>query len=502
MWATGAGGRRAGGADSDTRRTGEGDAGIGWLEGEQSMSHEMRMLAIGWLAAAAVIALARRRRALSLASKLSLPAAIPLMREAEAETVDREAESAAIDAALLSSFRANSFARLHISLPAVRNLYRAAARMWLQPLETKKLYVMPEAVKTGVRGGAEYCNVGYTCIDLDKEYMRMRRGADGSAIPSAADSASANGSGASWSAADFEAVAMEAHVQLQAVGERVLDGLERALARESSKATLPSQSYLSTLLRYDHSTARSAARAVEDAACWPAERQAEGGNVTINLLRYVRKGAQVTTSPHDSGEVNAGIQPQGTGIPCAPHTDASLLTLIIAPSQPGLEVFATPHATSEAAAMRAIEQYLRGRSPDGKTAWGGGTRGEWLPGMQPDELTSLGEETEELAAEAADDTVPMTLVAMGGDMLVHATGGVLPPTRHRVTCWQAQTQRLSMIMGMYGADDRELRPNHFRTAICGLPPLLATGGATLQQMSCRESRRQKLYLDPEVQAKK
>ena len=113
------------------------------------------------------------------------------------------------------------------------------------------------------------------------------------------------------------------------------------------------------------------------------------------------------------------------------------------------------------------------------------TAGAWVSGFAADEVTG-----------EADDGAPLAVVAMGGDMLVHATGGLLPPTRHRVVCWPAEAVRHSMIMGMYGADTATLQPDAFREQVCGLPPLEG-----LDVMGCRESRSQKLYLDPEVRGK-
>ena len=60
------------------------------------------------------------------------------------------------------------------------------------------------------------------------------------------------------------------------------------------------------------------------------------------------------TSPQDSGEVNAGIQLPGTGLPCAAHTDASMLTLITAPSQLGLEIFDVSHPMERSAHAGAL----------------------------------------------------------------------------------------------------------------------------------------------------
>ena len=172
-------------------------------------------------------------------------------------------------------------------------------------MEAKAAYAMPSRVKTGVRGGAEYGNAGYLCIDRrvsyhsptpsppppcrpppsprhlsrpratatpsppaalhgadsvfvargrDKEYLTLRQASDGSCLPrrqaveveaEAAGEAEGEGGGEAegevegggevegevegggWDADAFEAAAMRAHSELRAVGERVLEGLER-----------------------------------------------------------------------------------------------------------------------------------------------------------------------------------------------------------------------------------------------------------------------------------
>ena len=426
-----------------------------------------------------------------------------------------EPPSQSTDTELLASMRARSCVRVEARLPAVRALYEACGHaLWSQPEAVKHRIAMPTGVKTGVRGGAEYGNAGYLCIDGDKEYCTLRRRADGRSLPPlpylGGVRADADGGGKAGELegeleAELEAMAMRAHQELQAVGERVLDGFEHALVREAAgeararaatapssagaAAPLPSRSSLSRLLHY-----------VGAASLEPAGREPEESNVTLSLLRYARKGADVATSASDSGEVNAGIQPQGTGIPCAPHTDASMLTLIVAPTQPGLEVFATSHPTAEASAAAAVAVYKRGRGEGGEgdaTAAGAETAGAWVSGFEPHELTRLREGAQWAgAADRGDDLV--MLVAMGGDMLVHATGGALPATRHRVVCWPASTQRLSMIMGMYGADDNVLEPAVFRERVCGLPPM--SDSSYLADITCRASRMQKLYLDPDVRS--
>ncbi len=328
------------------------------------------------------------------------------------------------------------------------------------------------------------------------------RTAAGAAVSGAAAAA---GGPIDWSAADFEAAAMAAHAELLGVSVRVLDGLERALRRECIGEGVAGEDagMLSRLLRYERGEGDAAAPE-------PAGREPEGANVTLSMIRYVRKGAAVATSAADSGEVNAAIQPQGTGIPCAAHTDASMLTLIVAPSQPGLELFATTHPTTAAAAAAAAAAYLKGRSVQGATAAGADSVGEWVSGFSETELTRVedgdgnGDGDSGATATAAAATLTatgeeeedfVTLVAMGGDMLVHASGGVLPATRHRVVCWPAEVQRLSLIMGCYGADDKTLEPSRFRVRVAGLPPSEDLG---LASMGCRSSRQQKLYLDPEV----
>lgn len=121
--------------------------------------------------------------------------------------------------------------------------------------------------------------------------------------------------------------------------------------------------------------------------------------------------------------MNAGIQAQGTGLPCAAHTDASLLTLIVAPSQPGLELFATPHPHTPAAAAAAAEAYATGLSSAGATAAGAESEGEWMSGFEVGELTR---EEAEGGGRREELEEPLALVAMGGDMLVHATGAISP----------------------------------------------------------------------------
>jgi len=59
-------------------------------------------------------------------------------------------------------------------------------------------------------------------------------------------------------------------------------------------------------------------------------------------------------------------------------------------------------------------------------------------------------------------------------------------------------ERLSLILGMYGADSKHLDPVGFRARVCGLPP----AAERLDAVSCRESRLQKLYLDPDARTTK
>ena len=80
------------------------------------------------------------------------------------------------------------------------------------------------------------------------------------------------------------------------------------------------------------------------------------------------------------------------------------------------------------------------------------------------------EGNEEEEEEEADGWCEV--LVMGGDMLVYASGGVLPATRHRVTpTWdRAASVRFSLIAGLYGADTALLEPARFREEICGLEP--------------------------------
>ena len=88
---------------------------------------------------------------------------------------------------------------------------------------------------------------------------------------------------------------------------------------------------------------------------------------------------------------------------------------------------------------------------------------------------------------------------MGGDMLVLATGGVLPAARHRVTStWDRGSVRFSLIAGLYAADTNTLRPRHFRERVCGLAPWPRCPPA----QNARDSRARKLYLDHDQRAER
>ena len=236
-------------------------------------------------------------------------------------------------------------------------------------------------------------------------------------------------------------------------------------------------------------------------------REAETSNSTISMLRYHRNDARdavAKTLPEDSGEVNAGVQLPGTGLPCAAHTDASILTLITAPSQLGLEIFDVTHPMERSAHAAALAGHAAGQQPDGLAAAGGEATGLWVPGFAEDELTR-GVKDEPLpysdheSRELGTDEGWCEVLVMGGDMLVYASGGVLPATRHRVTpTWDRDASvRFSLISGLYGADTAQLEPGKFRE-MCGLeswpdcPP----------PMNAKDSRTSKLYLDYDARAEK
>lgn len=203
-------------------------------------------------------------------------------------------------------------------------IYTEMSRVFNQELGTKEAYAMPAECQTGVRGGAEYCNAGYLGLPGDKEYMSLRRSAAGTALPSPAAIATA-----AWRPEQFAKVCVLAIDELEALGKRVLGRIEAALVSEAGGVPAPPgvDGYLSSLLEY--------ASPFESERLEPG-RVAETSNATISMLRYHRNAARdvaAKTSAHDSGEVNAGIQQPGTGLPCAAHTDASMLTLITAPSR-------------------------------------------------------------------------------------------------------------------------------------------------------------------------
>ena len=75
---------------------------------------------------------------------------------------------------MLRQFRTASFGKVRARLPAVRALYPEMRVFFASDAESKQ-HTLPEGVQTGVRGGAEYCNAGYLCLEGDKEYMTLRR---------------------------------------------------------------------------------------------------------------------------------------------------------------------------------------------------------------------------------------------------------------------------------------------------------------------------------------
>ena len=148
---------------------------------------------------------------------------------------------------------------------------------------------------------------------------------------------------------------MRAHRELEALGKEALDCFEQALRAESKQNAVGSfEPYLSQLLNYD------------EGSTFEPERVQENSNVTLSMLRYQRKGEHIKTSSTDSGEVNTAIQQKGTGLPCGAHTDASMITLIAAPSQLGLELFDCAHPMNQQAHARIVDGYTRARNADGK----------------------------------------------------------------------------------------------------------------------------------------
>ena len=226
--------------------------------------------------------------------------------------------------------------------------------------------------------GAEYCNAGYLNLEADKEYMSMRRARAGHALPSTAADASVAASG--WRARQFEEVSIQAQSELEALGKRVLDCFEAALAAEVDQQHPRGSGYLSSLMDYPETP--------EDLE---PGREVEDSNVTLSMLRYQRNASRdsaTETAATDSGEVNAAIQQPGTGLPCAAHTDASMITLITAPSQLGLEVFDIAHPNERSVHATALAAHELGQQPDGRAAAGADSEGGlWVPGFAEHELT-------------------------------------------------------------------------------------------------------------------
>ena len=126
-----------------------------------------------------------------------------------------------------------------------------------------------------------------------------------------------------------------------------------------------------------------------------------------------------------------------------------------------------------------------------------------MPGFSAAELTrgvkdeaapyyseQRGAEGNEEEEEEADGWCEV--LVMGGDMLVYASGGVLPATRHRVTpTWdRAASVRFSLIAGLYGADTALLEPARFREEICGLEPWAVRKRPFSAPFSCAKKRSQ------------
>jgi isopenicillin N synthase-like dioxygenase len=246
-----------------------------------------------------------------------------------------EAEAAAqqaFDANLLHQLRTSSHINLRAHAPAVRKLHIEQGRFFHQPDETKSAYAMPPECKTGVAGTAEYGNQGFSLMDGEKESVRFRKNVDGGAVPSFPDAAAVGtvgGAAAAWQPRQFEAAVMEAHDQLEALGRRVLDGIEGALRAEANRD--PAPGVLSKLLDYEAVDPTDLPGGAE------GKREAERSNVTIGITRYMRKGEAVETRPDDPGEVNKSFQRKGEGLPVGAHTDASILTMVVSPSQLGAE---------------------------------------------------------------------------------------------------------------------------------------------------------------------
>eukprot|EP01047_Picozoa_sp_COSAG01_P051346 COSAG01_NODE_5291_length_4355_cov_4.286319_1_plen_224_part_00 len=191
-------------------------------------------------------------------------------------------EAASFNASLLQQLRSSSHIDLRAPAPAVRKLHLEQGRFFHQAAATKEAYAMPEECQTGVAGAAEYGNQGYSLMDGEKESVRFRKRIDGSAIPAFppdADVGTVSG-GDAWRPRQFEETVMEAHDQLEALGRRVLDGIEAALRAEAGRG--PAAGFMSNLLDYGP--------AAGDASALPGgnagKREAERSNVTIGITRY------------------------------------------------------------------------------------------------------------------------------------------------------------------------------------------------------------------------
>ena len=354
----------------------------------------------------------------------------------------------AFNESLLHQLRTSSHINLRAHAPAVRKLHLEQGRFFHQPAATKQAYAMPDECQTGVAGTAEYCNQGYSLMEDEKESVRFRKRIDGCAIPTFppdADIGTVSG-GDSWRPQQFEKAVMEAHDQLDALGRRVLDRVEAALRAEAGR--VPAAGFLSNLLNYDPA---------DDTATLPGgatgKREAEHSNATIGITRYMRKGEGVDTRSDDSGEVNKAYQRPGEGLPVGAHTDASILTMVVSPSQLGLEVFNTPHPMTEEHQRQVLDVYFNGRKGDGEAGGGAAREGSWLPGFGEDELDTSKDQVDyasPYSEQAVEVDEPVNIALMLGDMAVFASGGVLPSASHRVTCaWPIDVDvRFALVFSM------------------------------------------------------
>jgi isopenicillin N synthase-like dioxygenase len=367
--------------------------------------------------------------------------AVPRVSEGRSE--------AAFNASLLQQLRSSSHIDLRAHAPAVRKLHLEQGRFFHQAAATKEAYAMPEECQTGVAGTAEYGNQGYSLMDGEKESVRFRKRIDGSAIPAFPPDADVGtvSSGDAWRPRQFEETVMEAHDQLDALGRRVLDGIEAALRAEAGRG--PAAGFLSGLL--DYGPAAGDTSALPGGAA--GKREAERSNVTIGITRYMRKGEGVSTRPDDSGEVNKSYQRPGEGLPVGAHTDASILTMVISPSQLGLEVFNTPHPMTDEHHRQVLDVYFAARKGDGEAGGGAAREGSWLPGFAEDELDTSEDQVDyasPYSVHAVDADEPVNIALMLGDMAVFASGGVLPSASHRVTCaWPTDVDvRFALVFSM------------------------------------------------------